>query len=348
MTTKLTDIYKDPALTAVEEKVGDLYYSPTPVKTANYTASDTDLVKCDTSGGTFTVTLPLSGTIKVFDVVGVSQDTGFGVNSLILQPSGGTTIMGETALNINVGAVTLIVTLQGTDWKVFNLSSPSFVVTSWDSITEKPANIVNLDSLLDTKANLISPTFTGTNLILPNNSRINGVEHFYQESKPTVRGDGSALTVGDRWWKTDDGTEWWWNGTYWLNTQIRSAVAQSGESGYSGSNGIQGGPFLNPSGIFIIDACISFSVVTPNDISNYWSISCVQRNFDTAPIALVTALVTSDYPPAASLSRWKNVVIDVNRYASSSDATTYLVGFTKVGSPAALYVNSVLNYCFAL
>lgn len=61
-------------------------------------------------------------------------------------------------------------------------------------------------------------TFTGP-LILPNNSRINGIEHFYQTTKPTVRGDGSALSVGDRWWKTDEGTEWFWNGTYWLSVE---------------------------------------------------------------------------------------------------------------------------------
>lgn len=57
-------------------------------------------------------------------------------------------------------------------------------------------------------------------LVLPNNSRINGVEHFYQTTKPTTRGDGSALGIGDRWWKTDDGTEWSWNGTYWLGEKF--------------------------------------------------------------------------------------------------------------------------------
>lgn len=61
-------------------------------------------------------------------------------------------------------------------------------------------------------------TFNGA-LILPNNSRINGTEHFYQTTKPTVRGDSSALVAGDRWWKTDDGTEWSWNGTYWLSEE---------------------------------------------------------------------------------------------------------------------------------
>lgn len=58
--------------------------------------------------------------------------------------------------------------------------------------------------------------------ILPNNTRLNGVEHFYQTTKPTERGDASALVVGDRWWKSDDGTEWFWNGTYWLTAKPES------------------------------------------------------------------------------------------------------------------------------
>lgn len=55
---------------------------------------------------------------------------------------------------------------------------------------------------------------------LPNGTRINGVEHIYQTTKPTTRVDGSALVARDKWYKTDDGTEWFWNGTYWLSPPI--------------------------------------------------------------------------------------------------------------------------------
>lgn len=94
------------------------------------------------------------------------------------------------------------------------------------------------DLELDLKAPLDSPTFTG-NLVLPNNSRINGIEHFYQTTKPITRGDGSALVIGDRWWKTDEGTEWFWNGTYWLssiqyNLIINFGITQFVTSYYSG------------------------------------------------------------------------------------------------------------------
>lgn len=51
----------------------------------------------------------------------------------------------------------------------------------------------------------------------PNTGLIRGVQHFYTATKPTARPNGSALVIGDKWWKTDDGTDWFWNGTYWLS-----------------------------------------------------------------------------------------------------------------------------------
>jgi hypothetical protein len=104
---------------------------------------------------------------------------------------------------------------------------------SWQTLDKNAVGLSNVEntsdlnkpistatqSALNLKANLASPTFTGQ-LILPNNSRINGIEHFYQTTKPITRGDGSALVIGDRWWKTDAGEEWFWNGTYWLSKQL--------------------------------------------------------------------------------------------------------------------------------
>ena len=262
-----TNPYND----AEKAKVADLYYAPTSVKTANYTASSTDLVRCDTSGGTFTVILPASGSVKVLDVVGVNSDTGFGVNPLVLEAGVGTTIMGYDALNLDVGATNLIVTLQGTDWKVFDLTTPSIVAPSWSSIIGKPANVTNLDTNLALKAPLANPTFTGNSLILPNNSRINGVEHFYQSTKPTVRGDGSALVIGDRWWKTDDSTEWFWNGTYWLSTEDQ-VINYSTTSNISGAQ-ILTYPFDTTKKILTVSLEIHCLTQSIHDASNRQSIS---------------------------------------------------------------------------
>jgi hypothetical protein len=52
------------------------------------------------------------------------------------------------------------------------------------------------------------------------------VEHFTQSSPPSQRSDGSPLVDGDRWHKNDDGTSWFWNGTYWLGEQYSSVFTQ--------------------------------------------------------------------------------------------------------------------------
>ena len=79
---------------------------------------------------------------------------------------------------------------------------------------------------LDGYAPLNNPAFTGVSLILPNNTRINGIEHFYQSTKPEVRGDDSALVIGDRWWKTDEGVECFWNGSYWVSVEVKRPGVQ--------------------------------------------------------------------------------------------------------------------------
>lgn len=94
-------------------------------------------------------------------------------------------------------------------------------------------------SALNLKAPLNNPTFTGTNLILPNNTRINGVEVFYQSTKPTVRGDGSPLVIGDRWYNPSSSYSWFWNGTYWLTEQFYEMEWNNGNNtqNYTLTNG---------------------------------------------------------------------------------------------------------------
>lgn len=68
--------------------------------------------------------------------------------------------------------------------------------------------------------------FIPTSKSISNPYIINGVAHFVQDTKPTVRlidGVSSPLVVRDKWYKTDDGTEWFWNGTYWLEKVLYSA-----------------------------------------------------------------------------------------------------------------------------
>ena len=65
----------------------------------------------------------------------------------------------------------------------------------------------------------------------------NGVEHFTQSSPPSQRSDGSPLVDGDRWHKNDDGTSWFWNGTYWLETVLRGTEPSGSNSSLTPNSG---------------------------------------------------------------------------------------------------------------
>jgi hypothetical protein len=220
-------------------KVASLYFLPVPTVTSNHTAVTKTLVPCDSSGGSFTITLPTTGSLKIVDVVGTDINTGFGVNPVTLVPQGAQTIAGgEDDLVLDAGGANVIISLVGDDWRIIDLTVPALRVgPEWGDILDKPnfgsaaltdtsnyalaaqgAKADNAVQLTGDQSIGGKKTFTSP-LILPDNSRINGVEHFYRSTKPTVRGDSSALVAGDRWYKTDDGTEWWWNGTYWLSAE---------------------------------------------------------------------------------------------------------------------------------
>lgn len=115
--------------------------------------------------------------------------------------------------------------IEDTDQARVNLGAAS---TAQGNLADSSVQLTGDQSIAGTK------TFTSA-LILPNNSRINGVEHFYQTAKPTVRDDGSAVGIGDRWWNTDDGTEWFWNGTYWVTPKriLHTGVNGSFSANYS-------------------------------------------------------------------------------------------------------------------
>ena len=56
--------------------------------------------------------------------------------------------------------------------------------------------------------------------IIPNGALINNVCHIYQSTKPTTRPDGSALVIGDKWYNISTGVEGFWNGTYFVSSQL--------------------------------------------------------------------------------------------------------------------------------
>ena len=175
-------------------------------------------------------------------------------------------------------------------------------------------------------------TFT-TALILPNNSRVNGVEHFYQTTKPTTRGDASALVAGDRWWKTDDGTEWFWNGTYWVSTWINYTSGRR-TSGTAAPNFTDGTEWAYSQGnkVLVRTASYSLTLSSAGDESNYYY-------FRSAGVTAVSGATTIYNSTTKMFSNGRNSIVNevINTVVSAEYFGFTLVGlyntFVKVGSP---------------
>lgn len=117
--------YDVPTSSWVNVDVEDIYkeWLVKPVTSSDYTASNRDLIPCDTSIASFVITTPASGKFRVVDLIGTSPDTGFGANNLTIEPAAGTTIMGGALgdnLILDVGAISPEFTLVGTEWRVSN------------------------------------------------------------------------------------------------------------------------------------------------------------------------------------------------------------------------------------
>ena len=104
--------------------------TPTDVKTSAYTASTNDLVRCDTTSGGFSVTLPSSpadgATIAFLDMAST-----FATSNLTVLPNTGKTIESDSTsyiLDINGTSVSFVYNLASTNWRL--LQTPSVPATA--------------------------------------------------------------------------------------------------------------------------------------------------------------------------------------------------------------------------
>lgn len=99
---------------------GSGHLVPTSVKTANYSASHGELVRLNSAGGAFTVTLPSSPVDKnhigFFDVT-----NSCGASAVLIAAAGGKTVEGDgigLSINVNGAYVVLMYNSSTTNWKL--------------------------------------------------------------------------------------------------------------------------------------------------------------------------------------------------------------------------------------
>jgi hypothetical protein len=101
------------------------WLNPTPIKTAAYTAVKGDLVRCNTSGGAFTVTLPAAPADG--DLIGIIDISNTAATSNITIAPNGKTVEGDATsliINLNGACVVLTYNSAATNWKLVDTPVP--------------------------------------------------------------------------------------------------------------------------------------------------------------------------------------------------------------------------------
>jgi hypothetical protein len=138
---------------------------------------------------------------------------------------------------------------------------------SWDAITEKPATF---------------PPSTHTHTDLPNGIILGGVAHFWQDTPPLTRIDGSPLITGDKLIKAN-GHNYFYDGVDWLTHQAGGIAGRYTFVGASDPFVVENATLIgyqDLSALKIISLNIRYFLLTQGgveDSNNYWRFSFVFR-----------------------------------------------------------------------
>ena len=168
------------------------------------------------------------------------------------------------------------------------------------------------------------------------------------ETAPTTRADGSALQVGDRWYKPSTGKEGFWNGTYWLNTV---PLIYSGFQVLPTSNTVVFANDCLDNGIFFESFEYNIAANVFNwDASNYQSLSIDGSSLNGIRITVLSNVVNGkmeyDNPADFRLQKKSIPINFANLFTSSASATISRqinLIFAPVGSVNGLFTYSLIT-----
>ena len=185
----------------------------------------------------------------------------------------------------------------------------------------------------------------GTLTSLANPTIQNGFYQFVQNTKPTQRAAGVPLVAGDRWYKTDDGTEWFWNGTYWCGSIIEDVVPVGPRSSGALPDNTNSNFTLPVRRPFLLqNVKWRFGAVDGNhSVTNHWVFSF--REAKGGGAANNTQLLSYNSTafvenPVASINNHE-VVLNLNTFFNLAETTVWDYIAYKVGAPHNIVGNSV-------
>jgi hypothetical protein len=169
------------------------------VKTANYTAVDKQGVLADTSGGAFTVTLPVTPSTGA-QVVVADAGNSWGTNNLTVARNGST--IGGLAENLvcDINGVSVQLVYDGTTWEVYaqigGNGDTAVTLAGVQTLTNKTIAFAS-NTLTDVAGTTASQTLTNKTIAFADNTLtgVVGTAATQTLTNKTISGADNALTV---------------------------------------------------------------------------------------------------------------------------------------------------------
>lgn len=154
-----------------------------------------------------------------------------------------------------------------------------------------------------------------------------------------------TAVTGDRYWRTDRGIEYYYDGTRWLTTQEfnldwSTRVAQTG-GGLSATQTSLSNAVIPGTDIYITTIRFVDFVQTTNDGTNKWTLEIFKLSTANATTSL-GSVSTGTGPD--SINTWTPHDVTVNAVVTAATHPVLRVDATKVASPGALIFSWTVRY----
>jgi hypothetical protein len=143
----------------------------------------------------------------------------------------------------------------------------------------------------------------------------------------------ASKATNDRYWRTDLGMEFYWDGTRWVSSTLYRGTVIGVPNPVTGASAAQGG-FNTPEDIYVYTLYGLTYVATTNDGSNYWGVKLQKDSSTDVGSAFNTSADSANTATAHSAAL--NSAISGNKNLN--------LYFTKTGSPGDLYAGSGAFY----
>jgi hypothetical protein len=150
----------------------------------------------------------------------------------------------------------------------------------------------------------------------------------------------ASKATGDRYWRTDLGMEFFWDGTQWVTTTLFTACTDSIAVDFSAT----GARFIGIRPLFglpilVVEMTLSAYVATTNDGSKYW-----RADLERTASAVSWTTVSQPSTAAQAASAYVITTTTPGTAVAVADGQHWRVNFVKVSTPGNITADVVVTW----